>query len=80
MRISLDHDGTYSEDPVLWDAFIALAQSRGHEVVCVTMRHPHESVKMPIKVIYTCRQAKANHYQADVWIDDAPHWVYSDSH
>ena len=64
----------------MWDAFIKLAQAYGHEVVCVTMRHAHEPIhNMPIEVIYTGREAKANHFRADVWIDDAPHWVINNS-
>lgn len=80
MKIALDHDGTYSEDPAFWDGVIALAAKHGHEMVCVTMRYPSEPVEMPIEVIYTSRQAKADHFRADVWIDDAPHWIFNASH
>lgn len=81
MRIALDHDGTYSEDPALWDEFIKLAVQRGHEIVMVTMRYPTEPIEdaPPIEIIYTSRKAKADFYQADVWIDDSPHWIYGDA-
>ena len=76
MKIALDHDGTYTRDPELWDEFIKLANARGHQVVCVTMRGPHEGVAMPCEVIYTSRKAKAGFYPADVWIDDQPQFLF----
>lgn len=84
MRIAIDYDGTYTADPPLWNEWIAQASGRGHEVVCVTMRYPHEQVQMPCEVIYTSRQAKAlfmaglNRCPA-VWIDDSPHWIFESS-
>lgn len=82
MRIALDYDGTYTEDSELWDQFIKLAEARGHQVTCVTMRHLHEPVpsSMPCDVIYTSRKAKAKAVEMDVWIDDSPHWLVMDSH
>ena len=83
MRLSLDYDGTYTRDPVMWDAFIASAKGAGHEVICVTMRFPDEErIDMPVEVVYTSRQAKAPHMAAlgrvpDIWIDDNPKWIYS---
>lgn len=84
MRIALDYDGTYTADPVLWDAFIAQAQGHGHEVICITMRHEHEEIAMPCRVIYTSRQAKkpaaiAYGIEIDIWIDDSRHWIMVDS-
>ncbi len=78
MKIALDHDGTYTADPALWDAFIKLATARGHEVTCVTMRHPHELISVPCPIVYTGRKAKGNHFTADIWIDDRPHWIFHD--
>lgn len=77
MKIALDHDGTYTNDMQFWDAFIELAHRHGHEVVCVTMRFPEESISMPCNVIYTSRQAKVLHYEADIWIDDNPRWIFT---
>lgn len=37
--IALDIDGTYTEDIKMWDAFIKLAQSAGHNVIICTMRY-----------------------------------------
>jgi hypothetical protein len=38
MLIVLDYDETYTAAPVLWDQFIQLAKSYGHEIVCCTYR------------------------------------------
>ena len=81
MRIALDYDGTYTSDPVLWLAFVELAQMRGHEIVCCTLRSPEEMNDMDaafcaaVRVIPTSRQAKAKFCKADVWIDDFPHQI-----
>lgn len=39
MKIGLDYDGTYTADQFLWNAFIGLAKSRGHEVIIYTARN-----------------------------------------
>ena len=36
--IVLDYDETYDVDKSLWNVFISLAKSRGHTVVCCSMR------------------------------------------
>lgn len=79
MIIALDYDGTYTADPMLWLPFIAMALQRGHRVVCVTMRYPEEAIDMPCEVVYTSRKAKAIAFKADIWIDDNPKWLLSDS-
>ena len=81
MRIALDYDKTYTADNVLWDAFITLAKSRGHEVRIVTMRNENtESINSaPAPVIYTARIAKEKCYKADIWIDDNPAWICQDA-
>lgn len=75
MKIALDYDGTYTEDPELWDGFIMLAHQLGHEVHVVTMRFPEEAIRHPIpqpqrgevrkkaKIHYTSRQAKRRFMQ-----------------
>lgn len=84
MRIALDHDGTYTQDPELWDEFIKLARAYDHEIVCVTMRNESEPVNgMPCEIIYTDRKAKMFHMAqlgrpVDVWIDDNPQWLVRD--
>jgi hypothetical protein len=80
MLIALDYDKTYTTDPTLWDGFVRLAQTRGHEVKIVTMRKPDEAVNdVPVDVVYTSRKAKASVVKADIWIDDSPNWIYQDS-
>lgn len=79
MKIALDYDGTYTADPGLFDSFIKMAHERGHEVICVTMRYPEESIQMPCSIVYTSRKAKAVAFAADLWIDDSPHWLLNDS-
>ena len=80
MLIALDYDKTYTVDPVLWDDFVQIAQNRGHVVKIVTMRRPDEAIiDAPVEVVYTSRKAKAAVVNADIWIDDSPHWVYQDS-
>lgn len=85
MKIALDYDGTYSADPELFNIFIRIAQQRGHEVYCVTMRYDSLSEKVcdivPCKVFYTGRMAKIPYmknigYEFDIWIDDMPHLLF----
>lgn len=88
---SLDYDGTYTADPELWLEFIKRAHERGHKVVCVTMRHLHETkdadfdprLSALVKVFPTSRKAKKQFmrmqgWKIDVWIDDNPDWLYED--
>lgn len=88
MILALDFDDTYTKDPEMWDEFIKMAEKRGHEVICVTMRYPYEiewvKDRFPkIKVISTHRKAKLWYLLTegiivDVWIDDSPNWIYQD--
>lgn len=38
MNISLDYDGTYTEDPEFWHEVIRLAKDRGHNIYCISFR------------------------------------------
>ena len=85
MKIALDYDGTYTEDPGLWYNFIKLALRRGHQVFCVTMRHGTEELELPfgIEVIFTRSQAKEEFcrklgHEFDLWIDDQPYLILND--
>lgn len=86
MRLALDFDATYTNDPELWEPFVAHAIQRGHDVTIVTARHQHstsydnddveEAAKlMGIPVIYCGGVQKQDVYGADVWIDDSPHAI-----
>jgi hypothetical protein len=91
MLIALDYDGTYTADPDLWQAFIAAARSRSHQVFVVTMRHEFEGddVMRQLhgkvdRIVFTARRAKRPHmeflgHQVQIWIDDRPHWVENDA-
>ncbi len=81
--IALDYDKTWTADPILWENFAASALRRGHQVLCMTMRRPDEAIEIPIQIIYTSRRAKADYakeigLKIDIWIDDSPHWIFSD--
>ncbi len=85
MLIALDYDRTFTADPMLFVEFGRLARERGHQVVCVTMRHESEPIAdFPHEVVYTGRKAKKPHMAAlgrsvSVWIDDSPEWILEDS-
>lgn len=83
MKIALDYDGTYDQDPALWQVFIRLSKKRGHDIRVVT--HRHETLDQidindfDIPIIYTDGVAKkwyCEHREPfwvpDVWIDDKP--------
>ncbi len=80
MNIGLDHDGTYTVDPYLWDLFIETAIARGHVVYCVTGRSglmDKVVMREEVEVIYTGDDYKAQHLEKlgihiDVWIDNEP--------
>lgn len=92
MKIALDYDETYTKDPGLWEDFILMAWSRGHEVRIVTARSPVEDNiddKVRIPVIYCEGVAKRFHctwfaedrkgWIPDVWVDDKPQSVDNNS-
>jgi hypothetical protein len=91
MHIALDYDGTYTADPKLWSAWIAMAKSWGHHVFIVTMRHDSNAEALDPSicdqvdgVIYTGRKAKAEYVKAqgkrmDIWIDDMPRFILEDA-
>lgn len=83
LKIGLDFDGTISEDPELWRRFINLAKGRGHEVKIVTFRFgvisdfEHQDIaefckQAGVGAIFTNHVQKAECYKADIWIDDMP--------
>lgn len=86
MNIGLDWDGTVTEAPYLWWAFMNQAIENGHKVYIVTMRYESEGVdiifaKHATGVIYTGREAKQKTCEAKgvnihVWIDDNPRAIH----
>ena len=90
MIIALDYDKTYTADSDLWDMFIAMAQSRGHQVICITMRYPNKAEQIDrtnFKVnalYYTSRKAKLRwinefNVKVDIWIDDKPGYLFDNA-
>lgn len=80
MLIAIDYDDTYTADPALWDVFIAVASSRGHEVICVTGRRASQPVGLELPTVYADGEYKREAaeragYRVDVWIDDMPGYV-----
>jgi hydroxymethylpyrimidine pyrophosphatase-like HAD family hydrolase len=93
--IAIDYDGTYTDDPEAWNKVIQVLQAAGHEVICVTMRYGKSQAKLwrsaetildleGVMIYYTGRKAKKpwceeQGLNVDIWIDDNPFWVVSDS-
>lgn len=83
MTIALDFDDTYTRDPLLWDQFIALAQHRGWQVICVTSRASADTPGLQklaeVLPAVICAgatpkraAARAMGYMPDIWVDDCP--------
>lgn len=83
MTLAIDFDRTWTEDPALWRAFVAAAESRGHSVVMVTGRKAWSDdmrrgeIPASVRIIYAGdrmkqRAAEAAGVRVDVWIDDMP--------
>lgn len=91
MKIALDFDGTYTEDPIFWHLFLKNAAMRNHDVYIVTFRTPQMSDKRlqdlqaaGVPVFYTSRTPKMKYMQdlgipIDVWIDDNPGLIVNES-
>jgi hypothetical protein len=93
MRIALDFDKTYTEDPRFWDAFITAAQLYGHEVRVVTIRDerhdrtaPLIALEAKLPVHYTRGVAKAwfcqhftDGWEPTIYIDDSPRTIFENS-
>lgn len=82
MKIGLDYDHTYTEEPRMWEAFVLMAKYYGHEVKIVTFRMENReggnpdvlaaAEKMGVEVVFCNGEPKASQYEADIWIDDWP--------
>lgn len=91
MLLALDYDETYTRDPIFWNQVIDLAASRGHSVICATMRYPEEgkevvaALKHRVEdIVFTGRKAKWEAafeagYYVSVWIDDSPRLIHQDA-
>lgn len=86
MKIALDYDDTYTQDPELWDMFIERSLLRDHEIMIVTFRSPDVPLERDpkIPIFYTSWKAKRPFMEKqgidiDVWIDDSPELIISDT-
>lgn len=95
MRIALDYDKTYTEDPTAWRLFIFHMRAFGHEVRIVTVRddrtgldrtQPLIDLEAFVPVVYTRGIAKrwfCSHFtdgwRPDIWIDDKPETILNNS-
>ena len=82
MKIALDYDKTYDQDPDFWDTFILLADEYGHEVKIVTARNAEldnieDKVLEDTEIVYCDGVAKRwfcqhrpPYWIPDIWIDD----------
>lgn len=89
LTIALDYDETFTEDPEIWIPFIKHARSRGHKVICVTLRFEDDDevkeVMGPLcdDVICTSGEDKEpaslrSGWSVDIWIDDSPEFIRSE--
>lgn len=85
LTFALDYDDTFTADPALWRAWILLAKSRGHRIVCITGRSETESQRYELETAFgpdvevyfsdlrpKMECAVANGLHIDVWLDDWP--------
>lgn len=80
MKIALDYDETFTNDPELWISFVINAKNNGHSVSFVTYRNSNwnnsdieEYAKiLDICIVFSNGRQKAEVFDADVWIDDKP--------
>jgi hypothetical protein len=86
VKIALDFDGTYTEDPMFWSDMIESAKDFGHDVCIVTFRHPNQTheylriLEQWIPVHFTSGVSKRKFMEErgiviDVWIDDQPELI-----
>ena len=93
MILSIDYDDTYTRDPLFWNWVAQEAMQRGHDVWCVSARHPAhmDEPKQTIgqvigadKCIGTNGKAKRDTLYsehgvyADIWVDDMPDTVVTE--
>lgn len=94
MRIALDYDKTYTEDPPFWDEFIRMCRARGHEVRIVTARDERHDMTWDLHIlsrriiVHWCRGVakrwwmghfSGDNWQPTIWIEDKPEAVLENS-
>ena len=83
MTIAIDLDGTWTGDPILWNAFVASMNSRGHQAIIATGRSgwshdmARHNIPSSMKIVYCSGRLKREEcqkqgFQVDIWVDDSP--------
>ena len=82
MTIAIDYDHTWTLAPSFWKLFAFQCSTFGHRLVCITCRHPDDSVPDDVGLALNCvcytsgiakqAYAEASGLSIDVWIDDDP--------
>lgn len=79
--IAIDHDGTYTTAPEVWNCIVEKLKASGFEVLCITSRFPDCPLPpLPFPVHYACGEPKwefahRNGIRVDIWIDDTPYQI-----
>ena len=80
--IAIDHDGTYTLAPQLWDEALEVFKRAGFKIVCITSRFPDCPLppNLPFPVYYACGEPKwefahRRGIEVDIWIDDTPYQI-----
>lgn len=84
---AIDYDGTWSADPELFETFVALLRTRGHDAILVTGRSDSgrwgaevRAAVRSVPIVFAANKwkreaAKAAGYKVDIWIDDFPEYI-----
>jgi HK97 family phage prohead protease len=95
LTISLDYDRTFTSAPGLWRSFVADATARGNRVVCISRRDDTDENRQELRIAFGDLEvaqtilcgtdtkkrdaAQAAGVTVDVWIDDYPEGIVTDS-
>ena len=89
--ICIDYDGTYNMAPELFNYFIIKAKELGYKVIACTMRFESEiddglrQLNNVVDTLYFSKRLAKKKYLAklgihpQIWIDDMPEWIFTDS-
>jgi hypothetical protein len=77
MNINIDYDGTYTNNPDMWDEIIETMNKYGCKVYCITKRYGKLDERKPqVPTIHAMKSkleaSVASGINIDIWIDDKP--------